>query len=242
MAGAAAVGSTAAGRVAADHDTSVPGHVTITDPMDELEYYRPLLDLNTQTVEVNPTTIYGWKAASSEHSTDVYVYVTYYTHQEGITTWDSHIYDREPVYVFVDESSGNITKCLYSGYHWLKAETRTPPIFKDSTGEHPAFMVAEKWHHYLVDEKKSGYLESVDSLGNEDQLQLDGVNTKFEEFLDNGWEEDLLKGVVVNPWKMESPDVESWWASDREEILRQIYVSVSRIPFVDIQGASTTDL
>lgn len=236
--GAAAVGAgTVGARVAqADHPRSRPEHVTLRYDQAELEQYRPLLW--TGHLEVRPEAMYGWIAESPEHDTDVYVYVNYFPEQRGVSGFDSHVLDREPCYVFVNPS-GTVDRVLYAAYHWLKGSTHSPPL-SDET--HPAFEVAQKYHHYLLDPKRRGSFVEIRQLGTSDGLDDAAVSTKFEQWLDTGWEEDLRTASMVNPWSMTNPDVDSWWSHATDEWLREGWLLVSRFAPFDVYGAEESDL
>lgn len=226
--------------VIADHPSHLDDDVNLSFDEDDLKQYRPLLQVGH--LDVEPTTIYAWMASSPNKITDAYVYITFYPTQRGIAgSADSHYLDREPCYVFVN-SNGNIEEVLYSAYHWLKASTTSPPTYTDSDGQHPAFRVADKWHHYLLDPEMRGEFVGLSELGTDEKIEADQISTQYEEWLDNRWEEELLPGAVVDPWKMRRPEHESWWAKDRREWRRELWLQISSVPFLNIAGADNTDL
>lgn len=228
--GAAVVGATVAtGRVRAAHDGAQPSHVTLTFDESALEGYRPRLV--TRHLDVRPSKQYAWLATSPEHDTDAYTYWTWYVTQEGLTAEDSHYQDREPVYVFVDPDESEIREVVYAGYHWLAARTRHPPTDVD---DHPLFRVADRYHHYQQTSDDTGEL-----------VDLADMDNVFDEWLANGWEEDLHPGAAQNPWIMASVDSgggrESWWRRNSfgfstEEFLKQVWLRVG------LFGADDSDL
>ena len=201
--GAAAVATggvaIATGPAAAAHDTAKPEHVTLSFDETTLERYRPRLV--TRHLDVSPSKQYAWLATSPEHDTDAYTYWTWYVTQEGLTDRDSHYLDREPVYVFVDAETDEISEVVYSGYHWLAARTRSPTTDVD---DHPLFQVAERYHHYYRTGDDTGEL-----------VDLADMDAVFDEWIDNGWEEDLEPGAAQYPWLLASVDSGAsrahWW-------------------------------
>lgn len=242
LAGAATVTiAGAVGTATADHPGEQPEHVTLTYDQAELERFRPRLRINH--LEVRPNAMYAWKATSPDQDTDAYVYFTHYVTQQGLSSRDSHYLDREPVYVFVDPATESVDRILYSAYHWLKADDGGPPIHEDDRGDpHPTLRVAERWHHYLVNPDKDGQFVEIRKLGDDADLDDANTQTTYEQWLANGWEGELRPGAVVDPWSMTNPNVDSWWADTTDEWLREAFVLASRVPGVDILGASKTDL
>lgn len=199
--GAAAAGLASSGAIAvsgrarADHLDAQPEHVTIDFDEDWLATYQPRLVLEGESRE-KLNGMYSWRASSPEESTDVGVYWAEYTHQEGVSSFDSHYGDHEPVYVFVED--GDVVEILYSGYHWLKASTRAPPLVDETR---PTLRVIAPWHHYATT-PETGVDTSL--------LDLTGA---FSSWLANGLEDDLAEGVVVNPWRMRS--LPHWWQENQ---------------------------
>lgn len=206
-----------------------PPHVTLSFDQGLLETYQP--KLVTRTLDVKPSQQYAWIATSPEHETDVYCYWTWYVSQRGLTGQDSHYLDREPVYVFVDSTTGDVQRVLYSAYHWLKGSTSDPTLTDE---QNPTLRVVERWHHYLLTDEVTGVY-----------VPLSDLDTTFEAWLDNGWEEDLYVGAAQDPWVM--LDRGSWWNETAvgfsfNEMLRRSYVRASNLTGFDIFGAGTTDL
>jgi hypothetical protein len=218
--GAAAVGT---GSVRARHsadgeyERSQPDHVSLEFPQAELETYRPALDLGDSD-RSRLQGLWAWRATSPEYDLDWYVYFTVWTHQTGVTDYDSHLGDREPVYVGVNTDSGDIERVLFSAYHWLRGGAQAPGIpLTDET--HPAMQVIAPWHHYTLGEPGAGILPDVNDLAS----GADGLST----WLANGLREDLRVGAVHNPAIMQ---VETdWWRDDLAGRLQVFQLELFRV-------------
>lgn len=186
------------GMVSASHPDTQPGHVTITYDQDALHTYRPKLKLE-QDDEDALLGLHGWIAKSNEYDYDWYVYFAEYSHQEGATSYDSHLSDREPAYVGVDPDTGDVQRLVYSGYHWLAARAQGSAIPMDDT--HPALRVINPWHHYTLSDPDRGRLYEVKDL-----------NEVFEAWLSNGLEDDLAFRSVTGPATMRERS--NWWQDD----------------------------
>lgn len=214
--------SLATGPAAATHLREHPDHVTLSFERSQLEQYRPLLDISH--LDVQPTALYGWRATSPEYEFDWYVYWAEYVHQAGVSSYDSHYGDHEPVYVGVKD--GSVERVLYSGYHWLKATAVGDAIPTYET-THPALHVINPWHHYALDPDISGSFVEVRSLAD-----------VFQGWLDNGLAESLDPGAAVDPARMRSlPD---WWRSTAAGIsFNALYVRA--LLAVGFHGAGKVD-
>lgn len=189
----AVVGSTPS---RADHFASVSG---VTREFDEglLDQTRPMLDV-TDTDGVPD--LYGFVATRDDEPTTACVFWAEWAVQQGVSTADSHFGDHEPLYVFVDEAGGlAVEEVVYSGYHWLAASERSPPV---TDRQHVPFAVIPPWHHYAMApslDLSTGSLLDVRHLS----------DALFRRWLDGGLEDDLAPGVVLDPWRMR--DRSSWW-------------------------------
>lgn len=185
---------TSASSTTNDHRAAKPDHVTLSWSESWLQQYQPRMVVSH--LDIQPSVVYAWKASSPERDTEVGVYWTYYVTQEGVTSWDSHVQDHEPIYVFVD-SNGEVTKTVYSGYHWVRAANPAPPTAGSTS---PTVRVADNWHHYL----------STTTVGVDPQLQsLDAV---FDDWVESDFGDSLEPGTVTNPWSMETRS--DWWRGD----------------------------
>lgn len=191
-AGTASAGHT--GDVIADH---LPGHVSMyyDERKSLIEEYQPRL--RTSNLDVTPEAVYAAYFESTEYDTDCIAYWTWYPTQQGITPYDSHYGDAEPVLVFVDDS-GAVDRVHYSGWHYLVARYSDPPIADDS-GAHPVLTVVNPHHHYVIrpDDPDTGEYPPLDSF-------IDIVQPWF----DNDWPADA--DTVLHPWTTDYRA--SWWA------------------------------
>lgn len=219
--GSVGLGATT-GSVAATHTDQQPDHVTISYDQDRLETYRPLVV--TSHLDVKPTALYGWIATSTEYDYDWYVYFAEYAAQEGVSSYDSHYGDHEPVYVGV--ADGSVERLLYSGYHWIRATAagESIPLYEET---HPALYVINPWHHYALDPQTRGSFVGVRSL----------VDV-FEAWLDNGMEESLAPGTVVDPATMRTRG--DWWRLTAAGLsLNELYIRT--LLTIGFQGADQAD-
>lgn len=208
------VGLSAAGAVSADHTDAKPDHVTLSYDQDELENYRPRVDVPS-TTDIRPSRWYAWTARSPEYEYDVHVYWLFYESQTAPVA--AHRPDREPVYVFVDPSVGDVREAVYSAWHWMKYRWQTPLVEDTGTGRHVTLRADPDYHHYYQTEE-TGELFPVDPLGTEDgdPFSAEGESaTTFEKWVSNSWEDALATGVAQDPERMRFR--ESWWANGAEK-------------------------
>ncbi|NLV14372.1 hypothetical protein [Haloarcula argentinensis] len=194
-------GAVAAGLISAAQQVRAafseqPDHVTIDgydDAKADIETYQPLLDLSN--LEVRPNRQYAWRARSEEYGADWYCYWTFYTDQQGIDEADSHLPDREPVYVAV--SDGAVDRVVYSTWHYA-AETDDDPSQYDST--HPRLQVIAPWHGHQPSESGGEF------------VTLDDLSGVYGDWLANGWGVD--RRSVVDPPHAE--DRGNWWPESQQ--------------------------
>lgn len=168
-----------------------PGHVTCSYDETKLKKYQP--ETTVGHLDVAPTASYAAVYTSPERETAAYVYFLRYPHQRGLTAADSHVADREPVYVLVDEGTGRVERVVYSAYHYIKGAGT--PSNMPMNGTHVRLHVVEPWHQYVptgdpgtrVDLKD--YCEAVD------------------DWHANGWRASAE--ATKNPWTMRNRD--GWW-------------------------------
>lgn len=187
------------GVVSGEHFESEPNDINVSYPEDELDRYRPYLDMSR--VDRGLTyDLYGRKTTSSDYDLDVYQYWMWYSVQDCQTPGLSHVNDREPVYVWVDPDNESVERVAWDGWHWIKGDTTDPSLYNDS---HVQLTVLPCYHAYRM--------ESGDHSGVllETQNFTDSV---LDGWLQNGLEDDLAVGAALDPDSMRSR--ESWWRDD----------------------------
>lgn len=168
------------------------------------ETYQPYLQMSH--VEVRPDGIYCAVYESPDHDTDVIAYWARYPVQFGLTGVDSHVGDREPIYVHVDDQTGEVTKVVYSAYHYYAGESSSPQMVTVNGSDYPSLYVFEPHHHYAPRTFSSGeFVEIKPFVANSD---LDA--SASQSWVANGW--DVNHDAVVDPWAVSAGD--NWWPDD----------------------------
>jgi hypothetical protein len=227
--GATATALAATGPAAAqtsDPYAPQPDYVTLSYPDSELETYRPYLV--TRHLNVRPTDLRAWKATSAEQDTSVYCYWANYVTQTGFTSADSHVDDREPVYVFVDQS-GSVERVVVDGYHYLAAEYPDPPTTGDT---HPTLHVNAPYHFYYA----------TNEIG-DGSVPIRDMHDRYEGWVDNGWQ--VHKESVVRPWNILSR--RHWWADGLGGVAYNatywsLLLDIGQTVGLDLGGAQQADL
>jgi hypothetical protein len=222
-----------AGRTAADSGSrleSKPDHVRIGFDRDYLETYQP--ELVTDHLDVTPKALYGWVARSEDYDTSVACYFAAYTHQNS--AWyapgdiDAHFGDHEPVQIEVDDESGDPVRVRASIYHWMKGETVAATVPMDDSGQRPRLYVFKPHHHYRAAQPD----ESTTAV------EVDDLTAVFEDWMDDGLDENLIEGAFTNPWVMQTePD---FWAEGVGGIsANALYVSALQTAGIGDLGSLT---
>lgn len=185
-----------AGTAAADHPDAQPAHVTISYDQQTLEQYRPVLEMEPADRDLFQS-LYGWTATSPEYDTDVHVYWARYSGQRGVTSFDSHFGDHEPVAVETDSDTGDVERVRASVYHWSKGETTAASAPLDGTN--PRLVVIHPWHHY----------SAAPPDANTQAFDVADLRDEWDSWLDNGLERDVVPGASRNPWVMRQRG--HWW-------------------------------
>lgn len=228
--GAAALGGAAASAPAsASHDRDIPPYVTLSYDEELIRQYQPLLVLNG--VENRPTGYHAVYVESAESDLDVIVGFNYYLYQAGVDPAgrDSHLGDREPVYIYIDSASGEPIKVQYSAYHWYENTQYYQDLRTDSTGKRAKLQVVPRWHHHVT---YDGWQEG-------ETLEVFDLRESFPSWLDNGLEEELHQGAVYNPTE-EMQQRDYWWADGAQNWMERSLASVYLV--LGVRGASQTDL
>ena len=226
LAAAVGVSSTAGATTDAETDDweHKPSHITYSYDQQELEAYQPKF-ITSRDARSKITGLFGFKAESTNWSRDAYYYWMRYTHQDsasdsvdafGVLTDvlgpDSHLYDREPSIVFVDDD-GVPTQAVVTGYHHYALEIPYEPDEflwtedrLDGTASHVHLRVIDPWHHYRYveadSEDRGTLLESVFDVRNWLEVR--------DAWRDNGFYNNSHGPAIEDPFVM--LDRESWWA------------------------------
>lgn len=194
-----------------------PNHVTLVYDEDALLSYRPRFVLSH--LEVSVTDVYAWIARSPEYDTNMYCYWVFYAGgQEGVSDADSHVPDREPVYVEVDSDTGQVETVHKDVYHYLNEAT--PATAQPMDGLHPKLRIIKPWHPYEPTTTAGVLLDVAD------------MHTVYETWRDlDEW--TVHEPAVVNPWSL--PPRGHWWpdgsygVTAKDEYWRFIYDTFGRI-------------
>ena len=192
----ATVGGLAAvysGPAAAEFDEQ-PDHVTIyglDEARSDIETYQPLLDLSA--LEIRPSNNYAWKITSDEYDYDWYCYWTFYQAQSGTTAEDSHLPDREPVYVAVD--TGEVDHIVISDWHYSAQVVDDPSLYEST---HPKLEVIRPWHGTRTTTSEGEFVSLAD------------MKDEYPSWLVNGW--NVHRRSVVDPPTAERRG--NWWRED----------------------------
>lgn len=207
---ATAAGTTILGRATAATYDEQPDHVTLTFDRTLLERYRPRLVL--RNVDIEPDALYGWIATSSEYRYDWYCYICYYPFQDGVSDQDSHYPDREPYYVAVDPSTGEVARAVYDQYHYLVGATPAPAT---DDGSHPLARVIPPWHPY----------QPTTEIGQ--LVEVQDLHDRYLDWLAAGW-------AVHEPAVVDPPTVQvrgHWWSDDELSLLAMAKLSSTWLQF-----------
>lgn len=185
----------------------IPSDSTISFDRAWLERYKPKLVLTDEDTE-KLLGLYGWRVSSPNKETDAAVYWASYSHQEGVTSYDSHRGDHEPIVVFVDSETGEPDQVAASVYHWLKGLASYESVPR--TGDRIVLDVISPWHHYTAGNPALASDVDLFSLGTGEALRDPERTTEFGAWVAGGLADDLAP-VVVNPWDLLRPERGSWW-------------------------------
>lgn len=236
---AAAVGAVSR-RVAASHADHTPTHVS--DPaFDEtlLEQYKPRLII--KDLDVEPSSIHGAVFRSTLEDATVLTYWTEYPVQLDRSGFASHIGDREPFYVYLqNEGTADeyIDRVVATGYHWLALERADPPTDDGTDTGRPRAYVAPQYHHYSLDTAESDPRDGVDLTLKDlrDSLPRWLADGEFHDALAEDWND--RGSPAYNPYLMR--DKASWWReeglSNYEHGVRSFWLHFG------FRGASSSDL
>jgi hypothetical protein len=170
-----------------------PEYVDLVYNTSVLEEFRPLVVTRTLDVTIDP--LYGWVATSAERDLNVAVYFGWRPTQAGVSEYDSHPGDREPIYVFYDPNTREIDEVVVDGYHYIA--TRYPASALTFTDQkHARLQAVNPWAFYKKTQEEGVYID----LGN--------LHNRYQTWIDNGW--GVHRESVVNPWVIRRRG--HWWA------------------------------
>lgn len=200
------VGTSSVSAATGDHEhEEVPEDVTITDDPALIEPWQPRL-VGAEQGDVSPLGTYAVRASSPDHDTDVIVAWTEYPYQDGYSQADSHAGDHEPVYVFFDPDTGDVTEVMYSAYHWARGSVLPGAVklVDTSEGQQPVLRVVNPWHHHLP--------VPTSSTSNGRLYELRSLQDALSAWLTNGMSSALKPSQPYDPWTMKERG--HWWRSN----------------------------
>lgn len=167
--------------------------------------YQPLLKMDA-TTRKRFDGLYGYVATSDEKDTDVMCYwsktETVKSLPAGNQNLSSNVGDHDPIYVFVNNETGEVDRIVYSGYNLDAAEVQPSEdqLKQDRVGSptHATFTVVSGWHHYR---------HTPDNIGH--FVELKSWPEVRETWLNNNFSLDAA--AVENPWELQN---QSDWRSD----------------------------
>lgn len=185
----------------------------------KLRKYQPKLVMSRDTRRMHKG-MYGYVAKSSERDTDVYCYWNQLTHQDGLpfVGQDSHLGDHEPIFVYVNSSTGELDRIIYSAGHWyageVLAENAVLTQSRASTETHASFAVDESHHHHSYTTEDGAF------------VSLNSWPAVRGAWQDNEFYEPVQPEAVENPWSM--LDRPHWWEDgSRDAKIVEIYRKVN---------------
>lgn len=170
-------------------------YVTLTYDKSVLKEFRPLIV--ERNLDDRFEDLYGWVATSTERETNCCVFFGWREEQNGVSRFDSHHGDREPILVFYDPDTREVTDYAVDGYHYSRALYQPQQLdFYD--GKHAKFHAVAPWTFYRTTTEEGVYIGLAD------------LHDRYKPWLDNGWE--IHRPAAVNPWVMLKRD--HFWRDD----------------------------
>ncbi len=117
----------------------------------------------------------------------------FYAVQTGASEEDSHLPDREPVYVGV--ADGTVETVVTSDWHYSVNQIDDPNLYEN---DHPRLRVIAPWHG-MVDTDSGGTF-----------VTLADMTSVYSDWLVNGW--SVNREAVVNP--PTAIENGNWWRED----------------------------
>lgn len=192
----------------------VPSDYTQSFDREFLERYQPLLVTSSPEVRSNLMGMWGYKVTSPDSDYAVAAYWAKYATQAGLSIpltdivigADAHAGDHEPVYLYVDEVTGEVDRVVATGYHHFAMEVsgENAHLTKDRDPDretHVSLDVVDPWHHYQLVEGDRGFFPDLyDWTAARDNWVRDGIYDTTALY------------AVDNPYVMLERD--SWWDRD----------------------------
>lgn len=209
LAGLGLLATTAAPSAAEIDSDAKPDHVTVRYNEERLERWQPYMSMSSEARKAL-TGVYGYEATSPEWEYDVLCYWSRYSIQEGFWIFDSHQYDHEPVYLFLDSSASEpappsaLELVKYAAYHHYSGSV-APELSelsgsRQSTDEtHASLDVIPQYHHYRYTGDGSGIHPPL--------KDWPAARSEWEAY---GFYSGTSREAVDAPHTM--LDRESWWA------------------------------
>ena len=220
------------GTASASAYSSQPDEVTLKYDEARLKQYRPLLITEALDPDLQTPVLNSWVATHETRDTFVCCYWSWYPEQRGYSSADSHRPDREPVYVFVDELTGEVTKVVYDGWHYIAATDLDPRIHD---AFHVQLYVIYPWHPYR--RPKSERNKSAGQY-----LKLRNMHDAYEVWLGEGW--DVNPPTVVDPWSINSRG--HWWSDALDATVRRrlafTELFITRVTPINLRAGEESDL
>jgi hypothetical protein len=196
---AAGVGAVTAGQATAapaDYRDAKADHISISFNRDRLGQYQPSLYFPAE-MTIRPVALYAWTSESNNWDLDGHTFIVYYQSQDTDLETTSHRHDREIVQIYTHPEFGEVREAVYSAGHWAAYRDGDPNVLEtDSGGEHVKLRVNPQYRHMMTTEKEGNIGIELEPLGTDATLYTDGEQTKFEEFLDEGWDPLLEPGLL----------------------------------------------
>ncbi len=184
-----------------------PDDVTVVYDERRLWRYQPKLKADQQT-RADITGMYGFVAESESEDTYACCYWLLTDSGEAPTfaNPNSALGGHIPIYVFVDEASGEVVDIVYASWQWLAADLEpseeTLTTDRADYPTHATFELVDPYNVLRHVEDSGGYFASLKSLPDDRSA-----------WINNGWYESASATAIENPWVMRNSDREGWWDS-----------------------------
>lgn len=227
----AAIAPTVISAVDLDSIDSTYSHVSTEYEESTLQDYQPLLLMESED-RGEFKYLLSYVARSDQYDTYACCYIARYSLQSGTTSVDSHRADTEPVYVFVDKDTDEVTEIVATAWHWNAAgvypEDASLTSDRTSAETHISMDVVQDWHHYQFRDDGRGVFKS-----------LEDWHDHRQSLVDNGLYDRGAPEAFEEPWTM-SADHEKrggWW--NTEGAVNVDLITMRVWDLLGIRGADT---